>query len=462
MSWRELACGVCGAPRTAIDDAQFIACEFCGAVYDVSARHWFDPQKQTDAFARTKAAAFWASKAAGRFARLGAELAKLAPADPIFLARSEEYHYLYTLLYPDRVPAASPKARVMWAKQAAATDVVVRSDSHIAQLFAELNDALRGFGNAVASADDVVATATTAVARATRAYGALQSHPSLVGLFPAPPAYYARSTVRTSLLVMLATLRDPDIYPRVAVEVFGDRDGVGEDCSHCGAALGRHDLDLECCGHCGSVLERSVDDPWTASRVALFRATLDERHRRNELDTYVTALAAFSFVGSFVEAGRDRVAAYLRRAIPWLSAEALQFAARLYRDTLTDAERAIFDDVLAMPWVAVPSERPAPPPTPTDAFDVEAWLEKSRVLWSHAAHRGDPVLAALVIAIMDVLVAPADACPPITATLVLRFFDEVLADVPRATRVERLAVGVIGYGDGPAGDLVRAIANTYG
>jgi hypothetical protein len=265
---------------------------------------------------------------------------------------------------------------------------------------------------------------------------------------------------------MLPTLRDPNVYPRVAVEVFGDRDGIARDCAHCGAPLARHDLDLDRCGHCGSVIERSVDDPWIASRVALFRATLDERHRRNELDTYVTALAAFSFVGSFAEAGRDRVAAYLRRAMPWLPGDALQLAARLYRDMLGDPERAIFDEVIAMPWVTMLDERPAPPPTPPraliGAFDAEAWLEKSRVLWSHAAHRDDPVLAALVIAIVDVLVAPVEALPPITAALVLRFFDEVLADVPRATQAARLAVGAMGYGDGPAGDLVRAIASAYG
>lgn len=78
-SWRELRCGVCGAPRIAIDDAQLIACEFCGAVYDTSARHWFDAARQTEALARAHAATFWASKAAGRFARLGEELARATP-----------------------------------------------------------------------------------------------------------------------------------------------------------------------------------------------------------------------------------------------------------------------------------------------------------------------------------------------------------------------------------------------
>lgn len=152
-------------------------------------------------------------------------------------------------------------------------------------MFAELNEAVRGFGNAAATADQVVVTATFAVERAHRAYAALQAHPMVVGPFSAPAAYYARSAVRTSLLTMLGMLRDPDIYPRVATEVFGDCHGVGEDCVHCGAPIADLDRDLERCGHCGAVLESSIDDPWIAPSVALFRATLGERHRRGELDS---------------------------------------------------------------------------------------------------------------------------------------------------------------------------------
>jgi hypothetical protein len=468
-SWRSVTCGVCGAPRTAIDDAQFIACEFCGAVYDVSAQRWFDPAHQTEAFARTKAAAFWGSKAAGRFARLGDELARSTPAsldDRVYRAKSEEYHYVYTMLFPDRVPravTASPAARVAWAKQAAAVAHVALVDPQIRALYAELNDSFRGFGDTAATADAYVAAATKAVERATRVYVALQSHPELVGQFRAPASYYARSTVRASLLTMLGVLRDPEIYPRVALEVFGDRHGVGEDCTHCGAPLVDRDRELERCSHCGSVLERCVDDPWISSRVALFRATLDERHRRNEIDTYVTALAAFSFVGSFARAGSERVATYLRRAMPWLPAEALRFAAHLHRDSIAPGEQAAFAGALAAlePWTPVPSERPLPPPPPADAFDEEAWLEKARVYWSHASATDDPVLAALSIAIIDVLVAPANARPPISATLVLRFFDEVLRHVPQEERRRRLDVAVLGYGDGPAGDLVRAIRDSH-
>jgi hypothetical protein len=211
------------------------------------------------------------------------------------------------------------------------------------------------------------------------------------------------------------------------------------------------------------VLERSVDDPWIGSRVALFRATLDERHRRDELDTYVTALAAFSFVGSFARAGSERVATFLRRAMPWLPADALRLAAQLHRDSLVAAERAVFDAAIASlePWTPDPRERPLPPTPPADAFDEEGWLEKSRVYWSQAPSTDDPVLAALSIAIIDVLVAPANARPPITAALVLRFFDEVLADIPHEVRTRRLDVAVLGYGDGPAGDLVRAIRDRW-
>src|SRR5450432_4183833 len=107
MTWRSLACGACGAPRTAMDDAQFVACEFCGAVYDVSEQRWFDATAMTEAFATTKAAVFWGSKAAARFARLGEQMQQMPPTGPddaMYLARSAEYHFVYTLVYPDRVP----------------------------------------------------------------------------------------------------------------------------------------------------------------------------------------------------------------------------------------------------------------------------------------------------------------------------------------------------------------------
>jgi len=440
-----------------MDDAQFVACEFCGAVYDVSEQRWFDATAMTEAFATTKAAVFWGSKAAARFARLGEQMMNASSDDTEYLARSTEYHFVYTLVYPDRLPRtviASPKARAAWASQAAACDVVTRTDPEVAALAAEMNRSLAGFGNAHASAGEIVAAATLAVERATRLYAALQVR--LPGQFPAPAAHYGRSTVRTSLLTMLAMLRDPEVYPRVATEVFGDRHGIGEDCTHCGGPLGDRDRAVERCGHCGSVLERNVDDPWIASRVALFRATLDERHRRNELDTYVTALDAFSFVGAWALAGTERVATYLRRAMPWLPAEALAFAASLYRDQLPGADRDVFDAVVALPWTADPRTRPAPPAAPRDAFDADAWLEKSCVMWRQANVTTDPVLAALSIAIIDVLVAPANARPPITAALVLQFFDAV--GVPREPRAERMRIAVMGYGDGPAGDLVRAIA----
>ena len=142
--------------------------------------------------------------------------------------------------------------------------------------------------------------------------------------------------------------------------------------------------------------------------------------------------------------------------MPWLPAEALAFGAQLYRDVLAATDRDVFDTVVARPWTADPQTRPAPPPTPRDAFDADAWLDKSCVIWRQANVTTDPVLAALSIAIVDVLVAPANARPPITAALVLRFFDTV--GVPHGPRAERMRVAVMGYGDGPAGDLVRALA----
>jgi DNA-directed RNA polymerase subunit RPC12/RpoP len=452
-TWRTFACGACGAPRTTLDDTMFIACEHCGAVYDAATQRWFDPRVQTEAFARAHAATFWASTAAGRFARLGEELAALAPDDPRFRARAEEYHYVYTLVYPDRAPAR-PTARAAWAKQAAAIDAAVRTDPQIAARFEELNDALRAFGVATASADEIVAAARVALERATRAYAALQSHADIVGIIT-DPVRSARAAVRMSLATMLGTMHDPEVWPRVVTEVFGDRHGAGDECTHCGAPLVELDRDLERCGHCGSVLERGVDDPWIGARVAMFRATLRERHQRGELDTYVTALAAFSFVGSFARAGAERVATYFQRALPWLPAAALERAAMLYRDSLADADRRVFDAAIAVPWTADPSQRPAPPPPPADAFDPEAWLDKARVLWKHSNDHS--VLAALVIAIIDILVAQPDARPPITAELVLRFFAEVLDDVPRETVRAELQRGLLGHGEGPAGELVKSI-----
>src|SRR5262249_5141442 len=161
-----------------------------------------------------------------------------------------------------------------WAKQAAHTDVIAKTDPDVGARFAELNDALRGFGERDATADALVATAREAVYRATRAYWALQAR--MPGAYRAPAAHYARMTGRPSLLTMLATIADPDASPRGGAEALGDRHLVGDECPHCGAPL--EDLYEPRCAHCRVVLEREPD-AWQAARVALFRATLRERHQ---------------------------------------------------------------------------------------------------------------------------------------------------------------------------------------
>lgn len=90
-----------------------------------------------------------------------------------------------------------------------------------------------------------------------------------------------------------------------------------------------------------------------------------------------------------MRAGSERVALYLRRAMPRVPAEAPRFAAGFYRDTLAAAEHAGFDEAIAAidtPWVPAPGERPLPPSAPTGACDDEAWLDKSRV-------KANPILA---------------------------------------------------------------------
>ena len=456
---RDFSCGVCGAPRTSIDEAMFVACTYCGALLDVAGGRWLDPDQQAAELARGHALAFWASRASGRFHALGQAL-DAEPADgPRFRALAEEYNLVYALVFPDRLPpeaTGNAVARAAWARRAAVTAAITRFDPDVAAAWRHANAALGGFDRR-ASAGDVVAAAQVALERMTRAYDALRRHPETLADYPQPSPHYARIAVRSSLLAMLATFDDPDVYARVAVEVLGDRP-AGDACARCGAPLGEAVRDLWRCPHCGAVVERLADEPWLRARLGLVAAALPDLHRQGRVDSYVAALAVLHTVGSFERAGAGRVAALIARAIPWLSADELARGAALFRDLLDDAGRRVLDAALAAlaPWTPDPSLRPAPPPPPAEAFDPDGWLAKARALWGYARDRS--ILAALGIAIADLLASLPGARPPITAALALRFLDEALAGIPRTAWHAAIAPLVPGYADTPAGPLVAELA----
>ena len=283
---RDFQCAVCGAPRTSSDDAMFIECEHCGAVLDVAAARWLEPQQYVELMARTR--------------------------------------------------------------EAAAAYTAVQLDPHIAALWSEVDDACRGFGDATASADEIVATAQRTLAIAERAFTALKRSPETFSMYPASALHYARMTVRVSLTNMLATLDDPAAYDRVVDEVLGDGARVGDQCQRCGAPLGDDARMALRCAHCGAVVERRLDDPWLAARlgrVAVAIAAL----RPGDVDTYVAALTVLTSVSSYEKAGATRIAALLERGIPWLAADELHRAIALYRSILTtDAARAVLDEAVAM------------------------------------------------------------------------------------------------------------------
>ena len=459
---RDFTCGACGAPRTTTDDAVFIACAFCGAMFDASTQRWCDPASMAEMFARGHAMAFWASPATERFHALAAMLERIARDGPVYRALAQEYHYVYAILHPDRVPAAAnAKARAEWAARAAVATAAIRFDPELAEVFARARNTVRAFGNARATADELVDAARIAVAETARAYALLQSRPELAGDYRLPALHYARIDVRLSLATMLMIFDDPAIYDRVATEVFGDRYHAGDECRRCGAPLVDAAREIEACGHCGAVIERFTDDPWIRAKLSMFAAGLLDLHRTNALDTYVAALGVFSCIGSYDRAGVARVAALVARAIPWLPAAELRKAAGLYRDVVpTESGRSIFDAALASlePWTPDSTRRPVPPPRPSTVFDEPAWLAKSRRLFGYA-RGGHPVHNAFGIAIADILASMPDARPPITAELVLRFFDVVLADIPRTQWLAELSRFVAGYADTAAGPLVRDLVD---
>ena len=428
----------------------FIACEFCGALFDATVQRWFDAARLGEMFARS-----WPSAASERFHTLGAALEQLPSDGPVYRALAQEYHYIYALLYPDRVPAPpTAKARIAWASRAACTAAAMRFDPVVAPLFAEARETYRAFGKRTATATDMVAAARAAVDATTRAYAALKCVPELASDYRLDAAHYARIDVRLSFATMAGTFEDPAAYTRVATEVFGDRDRAGDACARCGAPLD-DDGETPACAHCGAVIERFADDPWVRAKLAVI--ALAHREPSLDADTYLAALAVFSAVGSFEQAGAARVAELIARAIPWLSAAELHRAATLYRDMIPTAARAIFDAAMASlePWTPDPTRRPALSVPPT-TFDEAAWLARAQRTFGYTA---GTVLDAFGIAISDLLASPA---APITVELVRRFFELVLPGVSRSRWHAELAPLVQGYADTPAGPLVRATRDGAG
>ena len=264
----------------------FIACEHCGAVLDVAAAKWLEPQQYVELMALTR--------------------------------------------------------------EAAAAQSVVQLEPNIAALWSEVDDALRGFGNATASADEIVATAQRALASAERAFAALKQQPEAFAMYPASALHYARMTVRASLTNMLSTLDDPTSYDRVLDEVLGDRARVGDECQRCGAPLGDDAEMAVRCSHCGAVVERRLDDPWLAARLGRIAVAIAALPAA-DVDSYVAGLAVLTSVNCYEKAGAARIAILLARGVPRISAEELRRAITLYRPMLpNEAAREILDAATAI------------------------------------------------------------------------------------------------------------------
>jgi len=254
----ESKCGVCGAPRTTLDEKFFVTCAFCGSVMDVNVGEWFDPSKAHLDAARnllgnSKMAARWRALTATVY---GGAQEKSAT----YRADVEEYYYLYTFLFEDTVPKrdlVSVPARQAYAKRAAAQHVLVNTDSQVKPLWDKMLEASRApMMHLDATPERLVVLVAAALEAATAAYAALAARPELAGGFLAPAKFYAHMSVRATLASIAPYFNAPGAVSQAMQEVFGDHPNAGRKCPHCGAPLEATPANAVQCAYCHSVIEQ--------------------------------------------------------------------------------------------------------------------------------------------------------------------------------------------------------------
>jgi hypothetical protein len=423
---REFACAVCGAPRSCGVDSTVIMCRHCGAFMG-----WDSDGQWSVADATHQAGVLQMLRPTAAQARLMAlalEQAALGPDDrERFRTVTEEQTILMAVAHPNLVPPlpTDPSARARHVREQIALAEIVTFDATVRSRMQEYAAASGHLG----SADDKVLAATKMLDAARRYWALLVDHPELPpGMLREGAEHHARHMVRAAVDGLVPLLGE-GVAEQIRMHVLGDRELASEPSwRRCGGPLPPTD-GLAVCTHCGAAARVDDADAWTTAQLGLFRITLGDLLRRGQLDGPTPVIAAF---GGFLytDAGNvspERVVAFLRRAVPWLSRQDLHAGIDLLIQACPPERRALLAQVRAETetWVAEGQKpsRPEPPTLPAATPDEEqAWVQSNLALAAY--QRPKSLIELLGYALSAIQVAATTEQPTgASPQAAMRFFE---------------------------------------
>lgn len=444
---RDFTCAVCGGPRQTLEASLVVLCRHCGAILT------FAGDGQWHAMDERHAAGIQQlvrpSAAQARLMALGFELATTTDRARWRLLAEEQI-----LLGPLVLPT-DPQARAKHVKDALAMQEIATFDPRITSLMGAYGTA------AMTLTQGEPVTAARAMLEAARAYyAALLSHPD------APPGVYregaehlAREMVRAAI-GGYATLLGVHAIERIRTEVLGDKQAAAA-CPKCGGPLDPEGDGLVRCRQCEAVTRVTTDDAWLTAQLGIWKISRADLVRRNELDGPGPIIAA---VGGFLWTSAATVPAasaaeFLRRAIPWVTTEALQNGLDILGHGADGDRRELLDGIRAelATWTPAPEQRPAPhipvadfpPPAPEDEA---AWIESALALHRY---RGGPLMELLAQCLATMQVAAVHEQPVgLSPRAAVTFFERACPGYDRAEMLALLTPLIPGY------DLPRVRAFT--
>ena len=318
---------------------------------------------------------------------------------------------------------------------------------------ADLRAKIAAYGEAtgkLSAIGDPVERARAMLDAARTYYRALAVHPDLpVGFLREGVEHHAREMVR-SAVEGWSMLLGAGAVERIRIEVLGDIEVARDQarCPKCGAPLAS--TGIVSCPHCGAVTRVDVVDAWTQAQLALWELSLAELMRRPEgLDGPSPVIAA---VGGFAHTAAREVepalaARFLRRAIPWVSADDLAAGFAILRHATDpawlDAIRAELGE-----WTADPAQRPvrgAPKEIAPPTFEQEqAWVEQALAIWSRAGGTTPLELLGPALSALQVAAVHEVSCG-VTARSALDFFERAQPGFDRTAMLAQVDLLYVGY-----------------
>lgn len=433
MLVRDFTCAVCGAPRKTVENAIVVICLHCGAIVTFGS----DATPLAERHAAGIQQLVKPSAAQARLSAIAMEMhtpATLHDRERWRLLAEEQLLVMGILGLGLKLPAL-PEARAKHIEDAIAMQEIATFDPKIAGL-------MGGFARAAMTmtTGDPVAAARTMLAAAKTYYGAIAAHPDCPpGAMREGSDHLAKELVRSSIGGYASLLGNRAIE-RIRTEVLGDETQRGPTprCPKCGGPLASAGLTR--CPHCGAVTSVDTDDSWTAAQLGLWEISKADLVRRGQLDGPHPVIHA---VGGFIHTNArdvppEKAAAFLRRAIPWLSLAELDHGLGILAQAVSSPDQhALLDGIRAhtRDWVPDVSQRPAtpaapthfPPPTPAEEG---AWIESALALWSY--RRGDNLIELLGHPLSAMQVAAVHEQPTgVSARAALAFFERAVPGFSR-------------------------------